>query len=255
MITAVLMPTTSPCEETSGPPELPGLSAASVWITSSISRPERARSERPERRDDAGRHRRFEAERIADGDHELAALEQLGIAQRRRRQRHRRVDAHQREIGVGVVADDARGQAAALDGGDVDAGGAADHVAVGQHQPVGRHDDARAGAAMAPFVAGLDVEPHHGGADAVDHVDDGAGIGIEQRLVLGRDTGGVLARSEVGLVEHGWYLGARLAMAGMPVIVRKWLMDLGFARRYGVRHVAGEERGRRSQARDRRRQE
>jgi hypothetical protein len=27
---AVLMPTTSPCEETSGPPELPGLSAASV---------------------------------------------------------------------------------------------------------------------------------------------------------------------------------------------------------------------------------
>ena len=32
MITAVLMPTTSPREEASGPPELPGLSAASVWI-------------------------------------------------------------------------------------------------------------------------------------------------------------------------------------------------------------------------------
>ena len=38
-ITAVLMPITSPREETSGPPELPGLSAASVWMTSSISRP------------------------------------------------------------------------------------------------------------------------------------------------------------------------------------------------------------------------
>ena len=46
-ITAVFTPITSPCDETSGPPELPGLSAASVWITSSISRPVRARSERP----------------------------------------------------------------------------------------------------------------------------------------------------------------------------------------------------------------
>ncbi len=46
-IIAVLMPTTSPREETSGPPELPGLSAASVWITSSISRPVAARSDRP----------------------------------------------------------------------------------------------------------------------------------------------------------------------------------------------------------------
>src|SRR6185312_10531801 len=34
-------------DETSGPPELPGLSAASVWMTSSIRRPERARNERP----------------------------------------------------------------------------------------------------------------------------------------------------------------------------------------------------------------
>jgi hypothetical protein len=28
-------------------------------------------------------------------------------------------------------------------------------------------------------------------------------------------------------------------MAGIPVTVRKWLMDLGFDRRYGVRHAAG----------------
>ena len=31
---AVLMPTTAPLESTSGPPELPGLMAASVWIRS-----------------------------------------------------------------------------------------------------------------------------------------------------------------------------------------------------------------------------
>src|SRR5947208_291304 len=38
-ITAVLTPTTRPRASTSGPPELPGFKAASVWITSSISRP------------------------------------------------------------------------------------------------------------------------------------------------------------------------------------------------------------------------
>jgi hypothetical protein len=46
-IIAVLMPMTSPAVVTSGPPELPGLSDASVWITSSISRPDRDRSDRP----------------------------------------------------------------------------------------------------------------------------------------------------------------------------------------------------------------
>ena len=50
----------------------------------------------------------FEAERIADGDHQLAALQALGIAKRGRRQRHRFVDANEREIGVGIVADQAR---------------------------------------------------------------------------------------------------------------------------------------------------
>jgi hypothetical protein len=44
---AVFTPTTRPAESTSGPPELPGLSAASVWITSSISRPEYERNDRP----------------------------------------------------------------------------------------------------------------------------------------------------------------------------------------------------------------
>src|SRR5215469_11129832 len=47
--TAVLMPTTRECASASAPPELPGLSAASVWITSSTrpaSRP-RVGSDRP----------------------------------------------------------------------------------------------------------------------------------------------------------------------------------------------------------------
>ena len=35
----VLMPITSPCKFSSGPPELPGLMAASVWMASSMSMP------------------------------------------------------------------------------------------------------------------------------------------------------------------------------------------------------------------------
>ncbi len=46
-MTAVLTPMTSPAELSSGPPELPGLSAASVWRMSSINRPLSERIVRP----------------------------------------------------------------------------------------------------------------------------------------------------------------------------------------------------------------
>ena len=45
--TAVLTPITCACEFASAPPELPGLSAASVWITFSTTRPCGTGSERP----------------------------------------------------------------------------------------------------------------------------------------------------------------------------------------------------------------
>ena len=46
-MTAVLTPITRAAPSSSGPPELPGLSATSVWITSSIIRPPRAGRLRP----------------------------------------------------------------------------------------------------------------------------------------------------------------------------------------------------------------
>jgi hypothetical protein len=46
-MTAVLTPMISPRELTSGPPELPGLRAASVWMMLSIRRPDCERRERP----------------------------------------------------------------------------------------------------------------------------------------------------------------------------------------------------------------
>ena len=75
MMTAVLTPITSARELTSGPPELPGLRAASVWITVDQAAA-LARSERPTALmmpavtvD--------QAERVADGDGDLAGLDLL----------------------------------------------------------------------------------------------------------------------------------------------------------------------------------
>ena len=81
--TAVLIPTTRPRPSASAPPELPGLSAASVWITLSTTRPARSGQRAAERRDDAGGDRAGEAVRVPDRDDELADAE----ARRRRRAR------------------------------------------------------------------------------------------------------------------------------------------------------------------------
>ena len=73
----------------------------------------------------------------------------------------------------------------------------------------------------------------HRRADAVDHVDDGARIGVEQRLVLGRDFRdcgcGSAAAAPVGIVQrydlHGFSVaqpGVRRALAIPPVETDIW---------------------------------
>ena len=103
----MLTPITSPRLSTSGPPELPGLRAASVWMMLSISRP-RARAERPaEGADDAGGHRVLEAVRVADGDRELARPGWRRVAELDARQ-VRRGDADDGQVRLRVVADERR---------------------------------------------------------------------------------------------------------------------------------------------------
>jgi len=179
-----LTPITSPRLLTSGPPELPGFRAASVWMMLSISRPVLDRNDRAVA-DHAGRHCVLEPVRVADGDDQLADLDFPRVAE---------VDAAQvwggdvqhGQVGLRVLADQLGRVAPAVGQGDADHVGPVDDVAVGQDQPVGGEDEPRpatagrslrasvaaaAGGAGVGLVADLNV--HHGRARPLGRVDDG----------------------------------------------------------------------------------
>ena len=185
-ITAVLMPMTSPREETSGPPELPGLSAASVWITSSISRPRatsaasgRAPTRRPPSpsiRSPADCRSRPRAGRAA-APWSCRAAPPAATTSSTTRSKARSVcgsSPSTRALTVRVSASASRTRRGALH-----------DVAVGQHQAVGRDHHARAGAAaLALLAVGRRLDPHDGRADAVDDVDHRLRVGVEQGPIV-----------------------------------------------------------------------
>ena len=138
----------------SAPPELPGLSGASVWMTLSISRPLGDRKRAAERADDAGGHGCLEAQRVADRDHQLADPQPRRASERRMRQA-RRLQAQDGKIGGGIVADAFGIELAPVGQAAGEASGPGDHMAIGEEIAVGREQHARAGAGPAPA-------PRHG---------------------------------------------------------------------------------------------
>ena len=80
------MPMTSPSRFTSGPPLLPGLMAASVWRKSSRVGDAHAAALGA---DDAGRDRAFQSKGLAEGQHPIADLDLVAVAQPGGRQRPR----------------------------------------------------------------------------------------------------------------------------------------------------------------------
>ena len=83
---AVLMPTTLPEASARGPPELPGLMAASVWMTFSIGPAALwPRMERPSALTTPAVTAALETQRAPDGDDELADHEVLRLARARPR--------------------------------------------------------------------------------------------------------------------------------------------------------------------------
>ena len=79
-----LTPTTSPAPFRSGPPELPWLIAASVWMESLMVKLFGDVICRLQCADDPARHRALEPERAADGDDALAHGELGRVAERER---------------------------------------------------------------------------------------------------------------------------------------------------------------------------
>ena len=134
------MPTTRPRTSASAPPELPGFSAASVWMTFSTSRlawPSRAASERPRALTRPGGHRPGEAERIADGDDQLADPKPGRVAERRGGQ-PAAGRAHDRQVRERVPTDDLEVELVAVDERRGSPLGAGDDVGVRDEIAVGR---------------------------------------------------------------------------------------------------------------------
>ena len=191
---AVTMPTTSPSIVTSGPPELPGLAAASNWIRLvSVCWPSGERNWRFRPGDDAGRHRRADAERKADRDHLVARGEVGGRAHRRRLEVvGDGLGAQHGEVVLGLGAEHDRVGLGAVEEGDADLLGAVDDVQVGEDRAVVDDDDAGADAALdraVLLVVAAVVALGHQADDAHDRRDDrvvGARCRRDQRLVLDR---------------------------------------------------------------------
>ena len=130
--------TTWPAAFTSGPPELPGLMAASVWIRPSRATPSVCEVAVLGRHDAPGdRGLAAEVERVADGDHLVAHPQVVGRAELGG---HQIVDAlglDHGQVVVGRAADQRGGVLRAVGEHDGDVAEVADHVGVGEHEPVG----------------------------------------------------------------------------------------------------------------------
>ena len=135
---AVFMPTTWPAALTSGPPELPGLMAASVWIRPSSCSPSAVRS-----RSLADTIPRVtvgspaEVQRVADGDDLVADAQVVGRPELGRLEAVDALDLDDGDVVVGRRADQGGGVVAAVGQHHRDLADAADDVGVGEHQAVG----------------------------------------------------------------------------------------------------------------------
>jgi hypothetical protein len=133
---AVMMPIIRPALSTRAPPLLPGLSAASVCMTSSISRPETPRSVRRNALITPAVTGCLKHERLADGNNQLAYPKPLRVAERRSRQAAAR-QAQKREVGIRILSHEPGLDAGAVGENSIQPRRAAYHMIVGRQVAVG----------------------------------------------------------------------------------------------------------------------
>src|ERR1043165_1628261 len=141
----------------------------------------------PQRAHHARRHGALETVRVADGDDELADAHALRAAELRGQQ-VRRVDANDRQVRVGIIADQLRLTTLPVRETHIESRCAVYDVAVRQDETVGREDEPRPVAvrlALAPPPAHLmrNLNVYDRRADALGHTDDRTRISIEQLVV------------------------------------------------------------------------
>lgn len=157
------MPTTRPSRSTSGPPELPGLIDASVWIMASAVAPP------VEGADDPGGHGAVEAEWRSDGDHRLTDP-QVGADAEPSGPQVTWVGAQHGDVVVGIAADYLRGHGASSGEHQPYAARAGHHMAGGEHVTFPVYDDSRAATAARAHL-------HDAGQDLAGGGFGGAGRG------------------------------------------------------------------------------
>ena len=85
---------------------------------------------------------------IADGQHDVADAQPVGMAERHHRHVRLQIELQHREVGVRIAADDLRVGDAPVGELGADQVGGGDHVVIGDHVRVAIDDDARAQALL-----------------------------------------------------------------------------------------------------------
>src|SRR5215470_4749554 len=148
---ALLMPTTSPDMFTRGPPEFPGLMAASVWRKSS-------KGPWPMERPLALMMPAVTVCWRPNGEPPVAHLDFVRVAEGGRRVGGTALEAKHGEVGALVEADDLSLVLLALRRHHLDVGSALDHVRIGEADARGIHDHPRAETALLLLTLGLAAE-------------------------------------------------------------------------------------------------
>src|ERR1022692_4556218 len=155
--TAVLMPTTRAWLSASAPPEFPGFSAASVWITSSISRaaePLRVGSDRPRPLTTPAVTEPARPSGLPSATTSWPTTSSVRLAEFRRRRRLADRPEHG-EIGERIRADHAERRGGAIGERGGPRRRLAPDMRVGQQEPVTGVDDGRAEALAAAAIGPL----------------------------------------------------------------------------------------------------
>src|SRR6266511_1163635 len=202
--TAVFTPTTRPDPSASAPPEFPGFSAASVWITLSTTRwflPDREGP--PERAHHSGGDRSAEAHRVPDGNDELPHSQVARVPELRGNQVPR-VHPEDGEVGQRIGPHDVERRLPTVGEGGAASIHPMDHVGRRETEPIrGDHEPGSRPFGSAPAGDALgDPQAGHRGREPLGHRGDHARISVEGLVLIGGPELVGSVRSAHGLGYH-----------------------------------------------------